>query len=167
MRRDSKRQVLVIFTLLIFFSLMSVGYAAFATSLSIKGTTAISGKWDVKITGISVSGVVGNGENSGTPSFSATTAIMTANLYEKGDAVEYLVLVKNNGNIRAKLGSITTSASDNSAIKFTTTGVTKDSILEAGETAQVKIKVEYDNNFNGTLANNMGTSTVTLNYVQA
>ena len=75
--------------------------------------------------------------------------------------------MKNNGNIRAKLGSITTSVSDNSAIKFTTTGVAKDSILEAGETAQVKIKVEYDSNFNGTLANNMGTSTVTLNYVQA
>lgn len=157
----------IIIALLIVVCFMSVGYAAFATSISVKGTANITGKWDVKITGVTTGTITGNGENAATPSFTNSTATVSANLYEKGDAVEYAVTVKNNGTIAATLNDITTTDSNNPAIKFTTSGVTKGSKLAAGGTATVKVKVEYNPSFTGTLTSNAGSLTLILNYVQA
>lgn len=93
---------------------MSVGYAAFQTSFNVKGSTAITGNWNIEVTNVAVAETEGSGENAKTPTWTQTTANMEANLYEPGDSVKYIVTIQNKGNIDAKLENIITSGETSS-----------------------------------------------------
>lgn len=68
---------IIIGSLLIILLVMSVGYAAFATQLQLNGTATIQGDWDVEITKIEATNIVGTAE-AGTPTNTKTTATVTA-----------------------------------------------------------------------------------------
>ena len=148
--------------------IMTVGYAAFQTNLNIKGTSKISSNWDIRITNVTSGNKTGNAENAKTPTWTNLTASMEANLYEKGDAMEYEVTVENKGTFDAKLEDIITNIkSNNEAIKISFSGYTKGEKLYKNTSKVVNVKIEYNKDFTGTPPTNSSEVEITLDYGQA
>ncbi|MFR2585902.1 MAG: InlB B-repeat-containing protein [Bacilli bacterium] len=147
---------------------MTVGYAAFQKNLNIKGTSKISSNWDIRITNVTTGNKTGNGENAKTPTWTNLTASMEANLYEKGDAMEYEVTVENKGTFDAKLENILTNIkSNNEAIKISFSGYTKGEKLYKNTSKVVNVKIEYNKDFEGTPPSTSSEVEITLDYGQA
>ena len=163
MHRRNNRFFLV--GLIALLCVMSIGFAAYRTELTINGTANISGSWDVKIINITSGTPTGSATNAVAPSWEDLTANMEADLYDKGDAMEYDVTIKNAGNINAKLDSITTTPSDSNAVNITFTGFTSGEQLLVGAEKVIHVRIEYDSNYDGSEIS--GTSSITFNYVQA
>ena len=138
--KNTKKKTFVIAILCIALVLMGTGYAILSTSLNISGTNTVSGKWDIHIESINATSVGGTAV--------AKNVIISADLFGNNDYVEYTVIIKNAGNIPAKLSDIATSVTNSSEfIKFTNTAV-KDKTLapEATDSFTVKIAVNNPNN---------------------
>ncbi|MCI9585334.1 MAG: DUF11 domain-containing protein [Bacilli bacterium] len=147
--------------------LMVVGYAAFQSVLNITGTSKVSSNWNILITDIQTKNIVGGASNAEEPTGKGTlTATFNTNLVSPGDSLEYDITVTNSGSLNAVLEKITVSDSNNPAIKFTTTGIKEGDLLNAGGTAVLTVKVEYDNNVTTQPDNLKSELTVTLDYVQ-
>ena len=99
---------------------MVVGYAAFASSLKISGTSNISTSWNISITDVSTSNKVGSASVSGTPEYGGLSASFSTNLVLPGDSITYDIKVENKGNLNAKLNKITLDKTDNPVILFET-----------------------------------------------
>ena len=99
MHRGKKKRNIVIISLVSIMLCMIVGYAAFRTSLNIEGTSEITSTWDIKITNVTSGKKTGDAENAKAPEWEDTRASMEANLYSKGDAMEYDVTILNNGSL--------------------------------------------------------------------
>ena len=146
---------------------MTVGYAAFQTNLDIKGTSKVSSNWNVLITNVTESNKEGQAETVGSPSWTDLTAYMEANLYQKGDYVEYEVTVENRGTLDAKLESITDNIkTTNEAIKISFTGYTKGEKLYKNTSKKIIVKIEYNPEFNGTIEEGSSEISIDLNYTQ-
>ncbi|MEI3508120.1 MAG: InlB B-repeat-containing protein [Bacilli bacterium] len=168
MRRENKKRNKIIIGLISLLLLMTVGYAAFQTNLNIKGTSKISSNWNIRITNVTSGNKTGNAENAKTPTWTNLTASMEANLYEKGDAMEYEVTVENKGTFDAKLEDIITNIkSNNEAIKISFSGYTKGEKLYKNTSKTVNVKIEYNKDFNGTPPTNSSEVEITLDYGQA
>ena len=169
MIRKIKKRNKIIIGLIAAIFLMTVGYAAFQTSLSISSNTNISSLWDIAITNVEKTGEGGSGEQTAAPTFNRLTASMEANLYEKGDYVDYTVTVRNNGNIEAKLTGITNNnANANPAVKISFSGYAQDQILHPNSSMTIVVRIEFDSNYEGAITQNVsGEADVTLNYTQA
>ncbi|MFR2585363.1 MAG: InlB B-repeat-containing protein [Bacilli bacterium] len=168
MRREKKKRNKIIIGLISILFLMTVGYAAFQTNLNIKGTSKISSNWDIRITNVTIGTSTGNGENAKTPTWTNLTASMEANLYEKGDAMEYQVTVENKGTFDAKLENILTNIkSNNEAIKISFSGYTKGEKLYKNTSKVVNVKIEYNKDFEGTPPSTSSEVEITLDYGQA
>lgn len=146
---------------------MVVGYAAFNTNLNVKGTSSISSNWDIRITDVSVGEIHGDAENTKAPTWNELTANVEADLYSKGDYIEYIVTVENKGTVDAVLSNVTTKESDNEAVKITFSGVNINDRLFKGESVQIKVKVEYNPEYSGEGPVGSGESTITLDYTQS
>lgn len=147
--KNTKKKTFVIAILCIALVLMGTGYAILSTSLNISGTNTVSGKWDIHIESINATSVGGTAVAKdviiGDDKLSAE---FSADLFGNNDYVEYTVIIKNAGNIPAKLSDIATSVTNSSEfIKFTNTAV-KDKTLapEATDSFTVKIAVNNPNN---------------------
>ncbi len=165
MRRDKKRNKIIIFILIGIVCMMGVGYAAFQTQLDIKGSTEISSEWDIKIISVEVSDIGGLGENVKN-TYTDLTANLEANLYSKGDYVEYKVIVENAGTFDAKLDTLGITNSNNEAVKITSTGLVKGQTLYKGETVTLTVRIEYNSNYEGDASGTSGETTVDLGFVQ-
>ena len=75
--RINKKYLIV--GLFIVLLVMSVGYAAFSTSLSITGTGSISTSWNIEITDITTSDIVGSASNDKSPSYDKLSATFSTN----------------------------------------------------------------------------------------
>jgi len=147
--------------------LMSVGYAAFNSTLNIKGTSSISSNWDISITNVVSKNIVGEASNATEPTWDDLTASMEANLTNPGDSIEYDVTIENRGTLNAKLEKVTLSDAKNSAIKFTSSGIKEGEVLNAGSSVVLTIKIEYDKNVTGQPGETTSELNVTLDYVQS
>ncbi len=157
---------IIIVALVIVILAMVVGYSTFATQLTINGTTEITGIWDVRITGVEAQNV-STDCNAGEPEFTTTTVSFNAELAKPGDSVEYVITIKNEGNLDAHLDDIVflaDEANGSPAIKYYTTNLAAD--LLAGETTTLTVTVKYDESF--TEVPEVKTKTITgiINYVQ-
>jgi hypothetical protein len=163
-----KQKILI--GVLIVAGLASIAYAAFSQSLVVNGTGTTTGDWNVKITGITNSASTGATQVNGSPTFTATSATFNTNLAYPGASATYQITVKNQGNINAKLDSISDIATINatapSDIKYTITGVTAGTTtLAAGTTNVITVKVEWL--ATSTMTTNASKSaTITFNYIQ-
>ena len=147
---------------------MTAGYAAFQTNLKIKGTSSVSSNWDIKITNVTQANKTGSAEEAKAPTWNNLTAYMEANLYEKGDAIEYDVTVENNGTLDASLDEITENIqTTNEAVKITFSGYNKGEKLYKNTSQIIKVKIEYNPDINGTPEEGSGEISIDLNYVQA
>ena len=93
-KRDQRN--ILIGVLLVAIVVMSVGYAAFATTLTVGGTSTITNNWNVAITDITVTDTQGNAKST-TATYTATTATFAVDLQSPGDRIEYTVTVRNGG----------------------------------------------------------------------
>ena len=164
MYRNRKRRKLIIGSLLVLLLMITVGYAAFQTQLNISGSSKITSKWDVRITNVTTGTATGSAENVSTPTWTDLTAYMEANLYEKGDAMDYDVTISNRGTFDAKLDDIITTPSSSEAVIITYTGYTKGEMLAKGADKVVHVKIAYNPDYEGGDAT--GTSQVEFEYVQ-
>ena len=157
---------IIIGALLIILLVMSVGYAAFAAQLQLNGTATIQGEWDVEITKIEATNVVGTAE-AGVPTNTKTTATFDATLKAPADAVTYTVTIENKGTIDAKLDKATyTEQTDGSpAIIYTTTDPGQ--TLAAGAKTTATVTATYDSSVTEVPQITSKTITGLFNYVQS
>jgi len=165
--RQRRKNKMIIMSLLGFLFLMTVGYAAFQTNLKIKGTSSISSNWDIRITNVTEGNKTGDAESAKAPTWDKLTANVEANLYQKGDSIEYIITVENKGTIDAFLSNITTNETKHEAIKFTVEGPNSNDKLFKGESTRIKVKIEYNPEFNGVPEVGSSELNITLDYVQA
>ena len=137
---------------------MSIGYAAFATTLKVTGTATISNDWDVEITNIAfvpktdgTAATKSEGEAASTSAtHTMTTASFAATLYQPGDVAVYDVTIENKGSTNATLsgtpGFVVNTTSPNhdyNVIKWEVVTAPASS-LNAGATTHMIVKVYYD-----------------------
>ena len=151
MHRSKKKRNIIIFSLVGILLCMVAGYAAFQTKLEIKGTSKVTSNWNILITNVTAGTPTSSAENAVAPKWDKLTASMEANLYDKGDAMEYDVTIENQGTIDAKLNDILTNLenSNSEAVLITFSGYTKGEILKAGESKLIHVKIEYNPEYEG------------------
>ena len=151
MYRSKKKRNVIIFSLIGVLLCMAVGYAAFNTELKISGTSKVTSNWDIEITNVTNGTPVGSAENTVAPTWDALTASMEADLYEKGDAMEYDVTIENKGTIDAKLNDVLTNIenANSEAVNITFSGYTKGEILKSKSVKVIHVKIEYNPNYDG------------------
>lgn len=171
MRRKHGQKNLLIGFLIAAILMMSVGYAALASQLKIEGVSGITGNFEVKFTSITEGNATGSATNKTAASITDTTATFDVEFVSPGDSMTYEIVVKNTGNLPAKLDSIVglPSAIDNTPIKYTVTGVQEGDTLGVNETVTVTVKAEYDGSVTTQPTEDQLSKTlsVTLNYVQS
>ena len=130
---------------------MAIGYAAFSAELKISGTSKVTSNWDIEITNVTSGTPTGGAENTVAPKWDKLTASMEADLYEKGDAMEYDVTIENKGTIDAKLNDVLTNIenANSEAVNITFSGYTKGEILKAKAIKVIHVKIEYNPNYEG------------------
>ena len=164
---QKKKNNIIIGSLCAVVLLMVVGYAAFQSVLNITGTSKVSSNWNILITDIQTKNIVGGASNASEPTGEGSlTATFNTNLVSPGDSLEYDITVTNSGTLNAVLEKITVSDTNNPAIKFTTSGIKEGDALNAGGSAVLTVKVEYDNNVTSQPDNLKSELKVTLDYVQ-
>ncbi len=149
MHRENIKSKLILVICLIILLCLSVGYAAFQTSLNVKGNASITSDWNIEITGVQVINTTGNGENASSPSWTKTTANMEANLYEPGDSVKYKVTVQNKGDLEANLQNVITNKDNNESVKITCSGYTLNETLKPNATKDIVVDISYNPEYNG------------------
>ncbi len=188
---ESKHKNALIGALLAVVFVMAVGYAAFATTLTINGTASISSSWNVhfdttKTTNASgvvtpTTGTGGTTAPSGTVAYDGNlTANVSASLNQPGDKVEFVLTIMNEGSLAATLGTPsvsgtgTTTCSSNVCtsqgghIQFTVDNPLSSSLVASTGTTTIKVTAEFLNTSVTSLAGNETAGiTVTINATQA
>ena len=151
MHRNKKKRNIIIFSLVGVLLCMVAGYAAFQTRLEIKGTSKVTSNWNILITNVTAGTPTGSAENAVAPKWDKLTASMEANLYDKGDAMEYDVTIENQGTIDAKLNDVLANLenSNSEAVLITFSGYAKGEILKAKSTKIIHVKIEYNPEYDG------------------
>lgn len=156
---------------LVVVGLASVAYAAFAQVLTISGTGTTTGTWDIAITGITRTSATG-ATDATAPSFTGTSATFDTELAYPGATATYQVTIENNGNVPAKLSSITTTPTDINGtaptfITYTMSGVVAGTTTIApGATNTVTVVVTWDAASAPVTTGDTKTATYTFNYAQ-
>ncbi len=160
---ERKKRNIIICSLCGVLLFMTVGYAAFNTLLDINGTTSITSNWEIKITNVERTNITNMAEEVNNPVWSELTASMEANLYQKGDSIEYDVTIENKGTLDAVLTNVEqTTVSNHDAIKITTSGYEKGETLSSKGVKIIKVKIEYNPDFNG--VPEIGSSEVKISF---
>ena len=172
MHRERKRRQKIIFSLLLVLLLMVSGYAAFQSRLDIKGSTKVTSNWEVLITNVTSGSPSGNAENSKDengnvilPTWDNLSASMSADLYEAGDSMEYIVTITNRGNLDATLDEVIKTDSSNSAVLITYSGYAEGQKLYKNSSLDIKVKISYNPEYSGGEAT--GTSNITFSFKEA
>lgn len=178
MNKGKKRLSVLILIMLL--AVITVGYAALSSNLTISGTSRINRTtWDVHFENISIT----------TGSVTATTAPATdtgklnityaVTLAKPGDFYEFTVDVKNAGSVDAKLSALPTLGGLSTAQQVYTnytfthtdgTAITAGETIAAGASKNFKVHVDFKKDITAsqlpTTAQNM-TLTVDMAYEQA
>ena len=160
-----KKNNIIIGSLLAVVLLMAVGYAAFSSVLNISGTGSITSSWNIKITNVEVSNIVGDASDGVGTTFEDLTATINSNLVSPGDSITYDVTVRNDGSLDAVLTNINLSESTNPAISFSTSNLEAGAELKTGGEAILKVTITY-NDVTSQPENTSANLNVTLTYEQ-
>lgn len=161
-----KKNHIIIMILVSIIFIMSVGFAAFSSILSINGTASIDNTWNVEIINIISKDKVGSASNNGEPVYTKTSATFKTSLISPGDSMTYDVTIKNKGTIDAKLKKISLTDSNNPAIIFETSGINEGDVLKVNEEKIFTVIVKYNSNTTSQPDLLNASLTVKLDYVQ-
>lgn len=156
---NGKKTKGVMLFLVIAVILMTVGFAAYSSTLNITGNVTVKGNpWNVHYIANQITETTGtNAVTASAKSVTNTDFTFTVTLNKPGDFYEATITVQNEGTILAYLNSVTMStltAAQQNYLSYsitynngtpytaTTTGITGIS-LAAGGTHPVKVRVEY------------------------
>lgn len=164
MNKSDNKLVITIF-LFATVLLMSVGFAALNTSLTIDGvSTVLASSWDIHFANLNLSNVVGEATEVTPPTLSSTSITdFSVNLRNNKDSISYSVDVVNAGDYDAKISTITLanpvcSGNGTNAINDATnvcryfkytltysngTAVSLNDILSSGQTKQMILTLSY------------------------
>ncbi len=155
---------------IIVIGIASVAYASFATSLTVNGTGTATGNWAVAIQSITPTAQVGATDHISTPTYTGTSATFNVDLAYPGATSSYQVVIKNSGNISAKVGSITdltsTNASAPTYLTYSVSGVAQDDVLAAGASVTATVTVTWASSATTNPSGASKAATITINYVQ-
>ena len=155
---------------IVLMSFASVAYASFATTLTINGTGTATGNWDVQIISITPTAQTGATDHVSTPSFTATTATFNVDLAYPGATSSYNVVIKNQGNITAKLSTMTDLTSLNAAaptyLTYAISGMTLNSTLAPNATVTATVTVTWESSATTNPSGASKAATINFNYIQ-
>ena len=160
----SKKIIMVMMCCLI--CIMAIGYAAFATNLTINGTANITSTWKVLFTKIEKVEKIGTASAIKAPTVEGTSATFDVDLKSPGDAIVYEITVENQGTLDAIINDITASETGSDAIKFGISGIKKGDKLAKSTTTTFNVTISYDESVTSQPATTNNTLTVNINYVQ-
>lgn len=171
MEKERGAKVIAIVALLIAVVGLTVGYAAYSSTLTINGTANVDpASWKVNFgykTGDSLTGTInGHATENTAPTLADTTISgFDVTLKAPGDSVTYNFLIKNSGTLNAKLanftmGTLTCAPNASSSISpedatklcgeltYTLTyadgsTITTDTTLDAGNSKELVLKLEW------------------------
>ena len=180
MRNETRRNGIIIGALLITIALMTVGYAALATQLSIEGTSSISdASWNIGFTSITKNealSTVGATEKVAATT-SGTSASFNVELAKPGDKIVYDLIVQNNGTIDATLKEVSgvdaINAEEPTDITYTVQRIDSDNTvitgqgdLLSGNTHKFRVTIEWNANASSIPGTKTKTGTINFNYEQ-
>ncbi len=151
----------------------SAAYAAFAQNLTVNGTGTATGNWAVQITAITLAASTGaTNHNAVAPTVAGDglSATFSVDLAYPGAVGNYDVTIKNNGNIPAKLSTLTDLTTTNNAaptyITYAITGVAINDTLAAGATVTARVAVTWAAGASTNPAGANKAATITFGYIQ-
>lgn len=176
MHRERKRRQIMLFALSLVLFFMATGYAAFQSKLDIRGSTKVTSNWDVRIINVTSGTPTGNAENSKDsndntilPTWDNLSASMSADLYEAGDSMEYIVTISNEGTLDAELDEVTKVDSSSSAVLISYSGYAEgQKIYKKGSSnsvVDIKVTISYNPEYNGDEVT--GTSNISFSFKEA
>lgn len=163
---NSKLKKIIIFVLVVTIFIMSSAYAILYQQLRINGNASVVASWKVEITGIREANKTGSASSVSIPTYTSSTATFNAQLLELNDSIDYVVTVKNNGKIDAKLNNITTSQNGGNVIAYEILGVSENAVLKAGESLDVTVRVKIAPNVTSIDETVNSSITIIFNYIQ-
>jgi len=164
---DKKKKNILIGGLLALVLIMAVGYAAFATNLTITGTSNIDSRWDVHI---KTGGVTVKSSTKATSTKaqkdSELTASFACELTDPGQStISYDIVVENTGTFGAKLSSINLTGAT-TYIDATYEGMAVGDVIAANGEDTLTVTVSYKDVSSVPTGSDLRANiTVTLNYV--
>lgn len=166
-----KRNILIV-ALLISILAMSIGYAALAQQLVVKGTANAVANWNVKITDITPRALTGANLKEGTPTFNNTSANFEVDLEYPGANATFDITIENAGRVDAILDSITGIAEANAEspeyIKYSISGINEKDSLDADSKVIATVTVIWEDDGQPIPETSVSkTATINLNYIQA
>ncbi len=149
--------------------ILAVGYAAFASNLTVNGTASISSNWCIGFDSTKTTDYVASKTHqtgdipTGSISFSGNTcqtsyktnASLVANFKQPGDKIEYTLTIANKGSLAAAIESILVDSTSVTSDQTITKGNVKytiemplDTSLAVNETTTMQITAEFQNDTN-------------------
>ena len=161
-----KSKKIIMITMCCLICVMAIGYAAFATNLTINGTANITSTWKVLFTKIEEVSKTSGVTITKVPTAEGTNATFNVDLKSPGDKIIYKITVANQGTLDAIINDITASETGSDAIKFEITGIKKGDKLAKSTTTTFNVTISYDSNVISQPNVTDNTLTMSINYVQ-
>lgn len=141
-----KNYLIITLSLLFSVVMMAIGYARLSGILELNSYASINGKWDIRIISIETDEIIGNAKNITSPTYTNLSANFNVELKNVNDSIKYKVIVKNNGNIDARLNAvyIIPQQNDNDVILFSTENIYDGEVLKVNEEKEFFVKVKYN-----------------------
>lgn len=138
-----KKSRILIFGIISFLLVITVGYALFSETLNIGGSASTNGEFNVEILSTEITEVGSTNASANISDDKNTLTLSAPDLQYPGAKVEYKITIKNTGSLAAKLKTINKS-DDNDTIKITYDDIVVDDIIAIGSTKTFKITVTWD-----------------------
>ena len=164
MYMKTKKIIMIVMCCLI--CVMAIGYAAFATNLTINGTANIDSTWDIEFTSVQKFISRGSITEIAAPTASGTTATFNVDLQSPGDQIIYLINIENKGTLDAVISNITATDTGSDAIKFEIVGAKKGDKVKSGGSKSLAVTIEYDSSVTSQPKDTTNQLTVTVDFVQ-
>ena len=161
-----KSKKIIMITMCCLICVMAIGYAAFATNLTINGTANITSTWKVLFTKIEEVSKTSGVTITKVPTAEGTNATFNVDLKSPGDKIVYKITVANQGTLDAIINDITASETGSDAIKFEISGIKKGDKLAKSATTTFNVTISYDELVTIQPALTDSILTININYVQ-
>ena len=143
--RDKKNIMIV--AMLIAITFMSAGYVLLSEQLDVRNAiTSVNPVWDVKILSISSIETEGYAQSIQESIENKYVVNFNSEFQTNGDKITYVINVRNEGTIAAKLSSIIINPKyENEYLTYTVEGIEVGDKLNIGESKMFTFTIEYNN----------------------